>query len=202
MLRLLHNALDLVWPAALLGAALVVFAGRRPWPSAVAWALAVALYAGLHPLASDGSQARFHGLAAMLACVGGGALGARYYVGRTERAEPAAHVLSVIVGAELLMIPGTLHVGPFQSWPPEMIYLVAFGALVLLQAYAAMQRVAAVERRQDIADRGMLRANVIAAAAVRAAERAEGMATEARDLADNIPPPPSSRRPTTPTPTG
>jgi hypothetical protein len=75
--------------------------------------------------------------------------------------------------------------------------MIVLAMVALMQIYTVLQRVAAVERRQDVADKSNLCAHVVAAAAVRTAERAEEKATEARILADSIPPapPPASQRP-------
>jgi hypothetical protein len=195
---LLDNGLALLWPAAIVSTALVVFLDRKPWLGVVALAAALLVFAEVHPIAGDGGQARFLASVEALAAIASAGMAVTWYR-HNEGPAPAQHVLAAIVLTEILTLPPALRVVAPQHWPPaQTLYLVMVGVLVALQAYAIAQR---MEQRLDAADKGVLRSTIIAAAAVRAAERAEEKATEARDLADNIPaaPPPSSRRPS-PTP--
>jgi hypothetical protein len=202
---LVYNALELAWPATVVGSALVVFSGNKPWAAIAAWAAAVASYAVLHPIAGDGGQARFLATADLLGAITAAGMGIAWYRQRTasDSATSTHHVLATIILMELLALPEIPRVGALQSWPtPPVVYMVVLAVVALMQIFAVLERVAAVERRQDVADKSNLRAHVIAAAAVRTAEDAKEMATEARSLADNIPaaPPPSRRPPSTATP--
>jgi hypothetical protein len=183
---LVYNALELAWPAAVVGTALVVFSGRKPWIAVAAWAAAVATYAALHPIAGDGGQARFLATADMLGAVTAAGMGIAWYRERTESdsATSAHHVLATIILMELLALPEIPRVGALQSWPaPPVVYMVVLAVVALMQVYTVLQRVAAVERRQE--------------GAMSAAEDAERVAREARDLADK--PATAHRSPPTPT---
>jgi hypothetical protein len=52
------DAITLSWPAALVGAILVAFAGRKPWAAFYGWAVVLVVLTVVHPIAGDGSQAR------------------------------------------------------------------------------------------------------------------------------------------------
>jgi hypothetical protein len=201
---LFSKALGLAWPATLMGTALVVYARRRPWFAGAAWAASVLAYAWLHPIASDGSQARFQATADMIGAVSAAGMGVAWYCRRSkaETATSAQNVLAVVILMELLALPEIPRVGALQNWPePAPVYIIVLIVIALVQGGMILQRLDRHEQRLDVLDKSNLKAHVIAAAAVRAAERAEEKASEARDLADNIPaaPAPSRRPASTPT---
>ena len=132
----LADAVTLVWPAAILAAVLVVFAGRKPWPALAGWACVVAVLAVAHPIAGDGSQARALALAghahAIMASAG---IVLAWYRRTTEPAGSARLALALIVSAEAISLLGAWRVGPFERWPiAQILYLALFGVLVLAQA--------------------------------------------------------------------
>jgi hypothetical protein len=152
---LLANALELAWPAAILGTALVVFARRKPWPAVVAWAVAVVAYAALHPIAGDGSQPRFRAAADMLGALSAAVLGILWYRRRANNATPGHHVLGVIIVMELLALPETPRVGTLENWPtPPIVYVVVLAVIALMHVYSILQRVAVAPREQNAADKG------------------------------------------------
>jgi hypothetical protein len=150
---LLTNALELAWPAAILGTAIVVFARKKPWPAVVAWAAAVVAYAALHPIAGDNSQPHFRATADMLGALSAALLGISWYRRRADAARPAHHVLGMIIVMELLALPETPRVGALQNWPaPPIVYVVVLAVIALMHVYSILQRVAVVERGQDAQD--------------------------------------------------
>jgi hypothetical protein len=138
---LLTNALELAWPAAILGTALVVFARQKPWPAVVAWGVAVVAYAARHPLAGDGSQQCFRATADMLGALSAAVLGIFWYRRRAAAAMPRHHVLGVIIVMELLALPETPRVGVLQNWPaPPIVYVVVLAVIALMHVYSILQR--------------------------------------------------------------
>jgi hypothetical protein len=193
------HALVFVWPAALVGAALVVFARRSPWPAILAWAMVVFAFGLVHPAARG--QVFAHQLAELAATLTAAGLWTAWARRRVQPTS-AHYAMSAVIVVELMSRVAEWRGGTLAD--SQVLYLVMLAVLVLMQGYAVLQRVAAVERRQDVAEKSNLKAHIIAAAAVRTAERAEQHALEARDLADNIPTaaPPSSRRPASTQTTG
>jgi hypothetical protein len=183
---LLSHSIGLVWSAAIAGTALVLFMGKKPWLAAVGWAAAVIAYAAIHPLAPTGGQARFHIIVNVAGVVSAAVIAMAWYRGKpSERASSAQLTLTAIIMADLLTVPGALHVGAFKDWPtPQTVYLATFALLGVVQGYAVMSRLVACERRQDAADKAVFRSNLFAEGAMKTARRAEEKAIEARDLAD------------------
>jgi hypothetical protein len=180
----LYHAIDLAWPAALVGAALVLFTDRKPWPAAVAWVAAVVAYATIHPLAPTGGQACFHAFADMAGAISATVLAGAWYR-RPERATSAQLTFSAIVVVELLTVPADLHVGPFQGWAtPQALWGATFALLTVAYGYNLWRRMGTCERRQASAAQGMLHVSLFAESAVQTAERAERLALEARNLAE------------------
>jgi hypothetical protein len=131
---LLYDAVALTWPAALVGAALVVFAGRRPWAALLGWSFAVAAFAGAHPIAGDGSQARAYTAVQTLAVAIAAGLGLGWIRGRATPATTAQYALAMMVIAELVSLLGAWRVGLFEGWPiAQALYLVMFGVVALVQ---------------------------------------------------------------------
>jgi hypothetical protein len=128
---------DAVWLsgfAALAGAALVVFAGRRAWPAVAAWAGFVAAMVVAHPIASDGTQAKWLGAGQGLAV---GAAACLFLVWRHRRstpATPAQIVLSVVVTNELVAALSGWWARPVGAWAiTHLLTFVVLGAAILIQ---------------------------------------------------------------------
>jgi hypothetical protein len=121
-----------VWPFAIVAAALVVFAGRKPWPALAGWALVLAVLAFVHPIA--GSQATALAIVQALSIVGSAAIGYAWYRRTTTHATSAQFAMALIVTMELVSLLGAWRVGLFEQWPvSQVLYLGLFGALVLAQ---------------------------------------------------------------------
>lgn len=131
---LASDAITLSWPAAIVGAILVAFAGRKPWAAFYAWAGVLAVLAVVHPIAGDGSQAR-----ALFTVDSGATVVAigtivGWYRRTSGPANSAQMALALIVSAELVSLLGAWHVGPFAEWPhSHMLNLAMFGVLILAQ---------------------------------------------------------------------
>jgi hypothetical protein len=131
---LLSHAIVLTWPAALVGAALVVFAGRRPWPAVVGWVLAVALFAVTHPIAGDGTLAAALTAAQAVSVAAAAAVCLTWLLWRTTPAMSAQYTLLMIVIAESISLLGAWRVDLFGAWPVSQVaYLVMFGSVALVQ---------------------------------------------------------------------
>ena len=181
---LLSHSIGLIWPAALAGTAIVLFTGKKPWLVSIGWAVAVIAYATIHPLAPTGGQACFHFVADVAGAFSAAVMAIAWYRSNTsERGSSAQLTLTAIIMVDLLTVPAALHV---QNWPtPQAIYLVTFALLGVMYGYAIWNRVAGCERRQDTADKAVLRSNLFAESAIKIAERAEEKALEARDLVEH-----------------
>jgi len=126
------DAITLMWPTAIVAAALVVFAGRRPWGAVVGWGGVLVVLAVAHPIA--GSQAVALALVQALSIVGSAALGYAWYRRTTTPATSAQLALAMIVTAELVSLLGAWRIGPFAAWPiSQTLYLSMFVILVLVQ---------------------------------------------------------------------
>lgn len=131
---LLYDAVALTWPAALIAAALVVFARRRPWAAFLVWGSAVAVFAALHPIAGNGSQARAYTAVQVLSVAIAAAMGLEWASRRTTPATTAQLALAMIVIAELVSLFGAWRVGLFDGWPiSQALYLVMFAIVALVQ---------------------------------------------------------------------
>jgi len=128
------HAMTLAWPAALVAAVLVVFAGRRPWAALAGWAGVLAVIAVVHPMAGDGSQQRALAAANALGVLIALGIVLAWYRKTTRPAGAARLSLALIVAAEAVSLLGAWRVGPFERWPvAEALYLGLFGVLVLAQ---------------------------------------------------------------------
>jgi len=129
------HALFLAWPAALVGAALVVFLARRAWPSMAAWAVAVSAIVITHPIAGNGSLGRMltgmH-LASLAAAVG---CGLTWYLGPSRKQTTTAQAaLSLIVGVELTTLAFAWRAGIFAHWNlTQAVYVVLYAVLAIMQ---------------------------------------------------------------------
>lgn len=130
----LYNAVALAWPFALLAASLAVFTRRSPWFAFAGWGLAVALFAVLHPIAGDGSQARFLTFGELFPALVSAVLVVFAYRSARRPASSAEFALAVIVAAEVVSLLGAWRVGLFQGWPvTQGLYMVVYATLVIAQ---------------------------------------------------------------------
>jgi len=127
------NAIMLVWPAALLGAAIRVFADRKPWPAACAWAGTTALFAVAHPFAGNGSQIQALLAARVFALVTVMGLLISWY--RRRKPTNSAHTtMTMIVLTEVLSLFGAWRMGPESTWLiAQALYLTMLGIVILVQ---------------------------------------------------------------------
>jgi hypothetical protein len=131
---LVADALYFVWPAALVAAALVVFAGRKPWAAVAGWACAVAALAVLHPIAADGSLGRVLTAVQVFSVAVSALLGVAWYRRTTKPGSSAHYALGMIVTTELVSLLGAWRIGPFEHWPvSQVLYLSLFGMLIVSQ---------------------------------------------------------------------
>jgi hypothetical protein len=131
---LLADAITLVWPAAVVAAVLVVFAGRRPWAALAGWACVLVVFAVVHPFAGNGSQARALAVVDVLATLVSLGIVLAWYRRTTRPASSAQFALTLIVAAEGISLLGAWRVGLFERWPvSQVLYLALFGILVLAQ---------------------------------------------------------------------
>jgi hypothetical protein len=131
---LVADALWLIEPAALVAAALVVFAGRKPWPAVTGWACAVAALAILHAIAADGSLARVLTAVQVFSVVVSALLGVVWYRRTTKPGSSEHYALGMIVTTELVSLLGAWRIGPFEHWQvSQVLYLSLFGMLIVSQ---------------------------------------------------------------------
>lgn len=106
----------LAWPAGLVALALVVFAGRRPWPAAVAW---VATWAGLVALYPS-DLVRGPGLArvylATFLCSLAVYVAALAQWGAKRAAPNSAHAVLLVLGAVELARLAPFYGSVFERW--------------------------------------------------------------------------------------
>lgn len=128
------HALFLSWPAALAGAAMVVFLGRRPWPIVLGYAAGVVAILVVHPIAGNGSLARaltagtLVGLAAAIGCA------ATWYLRSKEPTSSAQATLALMVAGELASLAGAWRIGLFTSWHlSQVVYILTFAVLSVIQ---------------------------------------------------------------------
>jgi hypothetical protein len=125
-----------IWPAALAATVLVAF-GRKPWLAIVGWACTMIVFAVVHPIAGDGSEARVLAVVEVLfVAISAGVLVA-WYSKPSRPMNSAQFALTMIVATELVSLLGAWRVGLFEQWPvSQMLYLVLFGVLILTQGRA------------------------------------------------------------------
>jgi hypothetical protein len=128
---ILSQSLFLAWPAALVGAALVVFLHRSAWPAVAAYGASIAAIVVLHPIAGNGSLAQAltaAQLAAVLASLG---CGLTWYWRPTKAPTSTAQAaLALIVGVELTTLAFAWRAGIFANWHlSQAIYVVMYGQL-------------------------------------------------------------------------
>ena len=129
----LGTGLALLWPAALVGAALVVFAGRKPWAAIAGWACALALLVLLHP--ARGVHERAFSLVQALAVACAAGIGVSWYRRKGDGSMTSAHfALAMILSTELVGLLGAWRLGPFEHWPiSQVLYLLLFAMLLVSQ---------------------------------------------------------------------
>ena len=129
-----EDALTLLWPASLVGAVLAVFTRKTPWIAAMGWALGLAFFVLVHPIAGDGSQARALTAVQVLSSVSCAGVIAAWYKKTPDQPEAEHLVLALMVAAELVSLMGSWTHGLFERWPvSQMLYLTLFCVLVLVQ---------------------------------------------------------------------
>jgi hypothetical protein len=134
---MLANGLALVWPAALVAAALVVFAGKKPWGAALGWACALAALAIGGPIAGDGSEPHVLTMVQVVASLSAAGIGLVWYrtARRARTAANSAHfALMAIIVTEVVALLGAWRIGPSEHWPvSQALYVVMFGIVGVMQ---------------------------------------------------------------------
>jgi hypothetical protein len=135
--RAAEHLADAVWlagVAALPAAALVVFAGRRPWPVIAAWAAFVATLVVVHPRGATGELAMWLGAAQGLAVVASLGMFFTWRRTRTAAATPAHFVLTAAIANELVAVLTGWWARPPESWNvTQVLTFVVLGATILIQ---------------------------------------------------------------------
>lgn len=135
LFALLSHALELVWPAALVGAALIVFARHHVWPAFGAWAMAVAALAVFHPIAT--ALATALSTADMLSVAASAILLALWYR-RAVFATSAQVALAIIVLTEVAALACSPRL---PGWPAsQAIHVLLFVVLAVVAAFYAFRR--------------------------------------------------------------
>lgn len=131
----LFHALFLAWPAALVGAALVVFLHRSAWPAVAAYAASIAAIVVIHPIAGNGSLTRALTAAQLAAVLVSLGCALTWYLRpTTEPTSTAQAALSLIVGVELTSLAFAWRTGVFANWHlSQAIYVVMYAVLIILQ---------------------------------------------------------------------
>jgi hypothetical protein len=130
----LAHAIALLWPATLVGCALVAFPGKRPWPAFAGWAAFVVVLAMTHPMASDGSLQRFLTAAQSVGALTAAVIVARWFFRATRAANSAQLILACVTLAEVVSLLGTWRYGPFERWMvSRAAYLMMLTSVVIAQ---------------------------------------------------------------------
>src|ERR1700722_8153226 len=128
------DAIGLLWPAALVGAAFVVFLGKRPWPALVGWAVIVLWLTLAHPMASDGTLARYLAAAESIGAAVAVGIAIQWFVRTTKAGNSAQLTLAIITLAEVISLLGTWRVGVFQNWMiSQALYLMMLVSVIIAQ---------------------------------------------------------------------
>jgi len=130
----LAEAVWLVWPASIVATSLVVFAGRKPWPAFLGWAVFVAGIVLGYPSARDGSLPRVLGGSLVLSVAISVGLLIEWFRRAATPATSAHFSLAMILAIELNSLGAAWRVGPLEHWDlSQVVYSVLLGALILLQ---------------------------------------------------------------------
>jgi hypothetical protein len=132
--RLLTDAVTLVWPAAILATALVVYVGRKPWAAIAGWAMVVGILGAMHHVVADHAHEHALALAHASAVAGAAAMGVAWYRRTKTRATTSQHALAFVIAAEVVSLFGAWRIGVVDGWlVSQVLYLIMFGALIALQ---------------------------------------------------------------------
>jgi hypothetical protein len=135
-----YYAIWLLPPAALIGAALTVFANRRPWPAFVGWLLVLIAFMVVHPRAPNGSQ-RFAETVVDLGSAGIAALLIPgLYVRQPTPSTFAFFTLAVVVFVELLWAFASFWVQPSPVLHLVLVGVVAIACLLATYIGTAHER--------------------------------------------------------------
>lgn len=130
----LASAVWMVWPASIVAASLAVFARWKVWPAVAGWAVALLLFAVVHPVAGDGSEAKALAMIQTVAAVASAGILVTKYERCVMPSTPAQHALAMIVATEMVSLMGSWRIGPFDHWGvSQVLYLVLFGTLIVTQ---------------------------------------------------------------------
>jgi hypothetical protein len=134
---MLANGLALVWPAAVVGAALVVFAGKKPWAAGFGWACALAAIAVSCSIAGNDSEPRVLTMIQVMASLSAAGIGITWYraARKARTAANSAHfVLMAIIVTEVVALLGAWRIGPLEHWPvSQALYVLMFGLVGFMQ---------------------------------------------------------------------
>jgi hypothetical protein len=125
------QALFLSWPAALAACAVLVYLGRRPWPVALVYGLAVTLFTMAYPALRGAPLGRAYlgaELAALAVCLGTFIT----WAWRREAPDLTRSVMFIISAVELVtLLP--YRKGPFAFWPlAQASYMTLYVVLIIL----------------------------------------------------------------------
>lgn len=130
----LVHALFLAWPAALVGAALVVFLRRSAWPAGAGYAAAVAAVVVTHPIAGDGSLGRMLTAVQLAAVLTSFGCAVTWALRSRERSTSAQACMLVIAFVELAAMAGSWRVGVFTGWQLSRIaYVTMYVVAIVIQ---------------------------------------------------------------------
>jgi hypothetical protein len=137
----LDAATFLVWPAAIAGASVRVYLGRRPVMVVVAWAVVGAALAACYPVARGALLARVFLVAELAALLV--ATGSIVTWARRRRVPDVQHVsVALVVAAELCaVVAGPWKVDLFGAWPlAQLGYAALYVVLIVLQGGSGCSR--------------------------------------------------------------
>jgi hypothetical protein len=131
----LEQALYLSWPAALAGAALLVYRGRSPWPAAAAWALSCVVLALAYPWLRAERLAFVHAVLWTAAMAAVAALAWRRLRGAPQRA-----LALLASGATAVIVVVLWSDSPVANWNVARIVQTVAFAIVLVYQVAQASR--------------------------------------------------------------
>ena len=129
-----HNATWLTWQASLVAASLVVFANTRPFPALLGWLCFLAVDVVVHPIAGDGSQARFLGGAQILAVGISVWLLIAWLRRITKPVTSAQFSLAMLVAMEATSALTGWWAGSFARWDlSQLLGLLSLAFVIIVQ---------------------------------------------------------------------